>query len=61
MSHVTYLMNLSLDGYVEGRDGKFGWSRPDDEVHRLHSQMARNRCEPVAGVVQVSTSSCGCP
>ena len=34
-------MNLSLDGFVEGPDGKFGWSRPDEEVHRFHNQVAR--------------------
>ncbi len=38
---VIYLMNASLDGYVEGPDGKFGWTRPDEEVHRFHNQMAR--------------------
>jgi dihydrofolate reductase len=35
-------MNLSLDGFVEGPDGKFGWSRPDEEVHRFHNQIARD-------------------
>ncbi len=34
-------MNPSLDGFVEGPDGKFGWSRPDEELHRFHNQMAR--------------------
>jgi dihydrofolate reductase len=38
---VIYLMNLSLDGFVEGPDGKFGWSEPDEEVHRFHNQQAR--------------------
>ncbi len=42
MSTVTYLMNLSLDGFVEGPDGKFEWTRPDEEVHRFHNQVARN-------------------
>jgi dihydrofolate reductase len=35
-------MNLSLDGFVEGPDGEFGWSRPDEEVHRFHNQIARD-------------------
>jgi dihydrofolate reductase len=40
MRNVVYLMNLSLDGFVEGPDGSFGWSRPDEEVHRFHNQQA---------------------
>ena len=39
---VIYLMNLSLDGFVEGPDGRFDWCTPDEEVHRFHNQQARN-------------------
>jgi dihydrofolate reductase len=42
MRNVIYLMNVSLDGFVEGPDGKFGWSRPDEEVHRFYNQIARD-------------------
>jgi dihydrofolate reductase len=42
MRKVTYLMNTSLDGYVEGPDGTFGWSVPDEEVHRFHNEFARD-------------------
>ncbi len=38
--NIIYLMNLSLDGFVKGPDGKFGWSEPDEEVHRFHNQLA---------------------
>lgn len=41
MGNVIYLMNLSLDGFVEGPDGRFGWCTPDEEVHRFHNQQAR--------------------
>ncbi len=41
MRKVIYLMNVSLDGYVEGPDGKFAWSHPDEEVHRFHNGIAR--------------------
>jgi dihydrofolate reductase len=41
MRKIIYLMNVSLDGYVEGPDGTFAWSRPDEEVHRFHNQQAR--------------------
>jgi dihydrofolate reductase len=37
---VIYVMNPSLDGYVEGPDGKFDWSRPDEEIHRFHNRLA---------------------
>jgi dihydrofolate reductase len=41
MRRVIYMMNVSLDGFVEGPDGKFGWSMPDEEVHRFHNEAAR--------------------
>jgi dihydrofolate reductase len=42
MRRLIYLMNVSLDGFVEGLDGKFGWSRPDKEVHRFHQKRAKD-------------------
>jgi dihydrofolate reductase len=41
MRRLIYLMNVSLDGFVEGPDGKFGWTMPDEEVHRFHNEAAR--------------------
>jgi hypothetical protein len=41
MGQIVYLMNLSLDGFVEGPDGKFEWTRPDEEVFRFHIEHAR--------------------
>ena len=38
--NIIYLMSLSLDGFVEGPDGKFAWSEPDEEVHRFYNRMA---------------------
>jgi len=32
MRRVTYAMGLSLDGYVVGPDGGFGWTEPDAEL-----------------------------
>jgi dihydrofolate reductase len=34
MRGVIYSMNVSLEGYIVGPDGDFGWSEPDDEVFR---------------------------
>jgi dihydrofolate reductase len=43
MRRVIYMMNVSLDGFVEGPDGKFGWCRPDEEVHRFYNEAAREQ------------------
>ena len=32
MRSVTYSMGVSLDGYIAGPDGDFGWTVPDEEV-----------------------------
>ncbi|HTP57802.1 MAG TPA: dihydrofolate reductase family protein, partial [Spirochaetia bacterium] len=42
MRSVVYLMNTSLDGFVEGPDGKFDWTTPDEEVFRFHIDVARD-------------------
>jgi dihydrofolate reductase len=41
MSKVVYWMTVSLDGFVETRDGKIDWSAPDDELFRFHIEDAR--------------------
>ena len=35
MRRVIWSMGMSLDGYVVGPDGEFGWSEPDPEVFRF--------------------------
>jgi dihydrofolate reductase len=35
MRSVTYSMSVSLDGYIVGPDGGFGWSEPDEELFRF--------------------------
>jgi dihydrofolate reductase len=35
MRSVTYSMGVSLDGYIAGPDGGFGWTVPDEEVFRF--------------------------
>jgi dihydrofolate reductase len=35
MRSVTYSMNVSLDGYIVGPDGRFDWTAPDAEVFRF--------------------------
>ncbi len=41
MGDVIYSMGMSLDGYVEDAGGDFAFSAPDDEVHRLANEEAR--------------------
>ncbi|OEV08745.1 dihydrofolate reductase family protein [Streptomyces nanshensis] len=41
MRSVTYSMGVSLDGYIAGPDGGFGWTAPDEEVFRLATDEVR--------------------
>jgi dihydrofolate reductase len=41
MRDVIFSMALSLDGYIEGPDGTFGWAAPDAELHRFHNEEVR--------------------
>jgi dihydrofolate reductase len=38
---VIYSMNVSLDGYIEDPNGSFAFSAPDEDVHRLANEQAR--------------------
>src|SRR6267154_1047558 len=41
MRSVTYSMGVSLDGYIVGPDGGFGWTAPDEEVFRFVTDEIR--------------------
>jgi dihydrofolate reductase len=41
MRSVTYSMGVSLDGYIVGPDGEFGWTEPGDEVFRFVTDEIR--------------------
>jgi dihydrofolate reductase len=41
MRSVTYSMGVSLDGYIVGPDGDFGWTAPDEEVFRFATDEVR--------------------
>jgi dihydrofolate reductase len=41
MRSVTYSMSVSLDGYIVGPDGDFGWTAPDEEVSRFVTEEIR--------------------
>src|SRR5580698_8745941 len=41
MRSVTYSMGVSLDGYIAGPEGDFGWAEPDEEVFRFVTDEIR--------------------
>src|SRR5580658_1761273 len=41
MRSVTYSMGVSLDGYIAGPQGDFGWTEPDEEVFRFVTDEIR--------------------
>ena len=41
MRRVSYSMHVSLDGYIVGPDGDFGWTPPDEEVFRFVTDEIR--------------------
>ncbi|HUR47974.1 MAG TPA: dihydrofolate reductase family protein [Acidimicrobiales bacterium] len=42
MAKLIYGANMTLDGYMEDRDGKFDWSEPDEEVHTFINDLYRS-------------------
>jgi dihydrofolate reductase len=40
-ARLIYFATESLDGYIEDGQGKFDWTRPDDEVHRFVNDVLR--------------------
>jgi dihydrofolate reductase len=49
MGRVIYTFNVSLDGYVEDRDGGLGWTRIDDELHSWFNDRARGMAASLYG------------
>ncbi len=42
MARLTYTVIASVDGYIEDRDGGFGWAEPDEEVHAFVNEQERS-------------------
>jgi dihydrofolate reductase len=42
MARLIYSAICSLDGCIEGQDGKFDWAMPDEEVHRFINDLERS-------------------
>ena len=49
MGKVVYLMNVSLDGYVETADHSVDWGKVDDELHTWFSDRQREADVSVYG------------
>jgi dihydrofolate reductase len=41
MAKLIYMMNISLDGYISDREGKFDWSEPSAEVFAMFNELER--------------------
>jgi dihydrofolate reductase len=41
MAKLIYSAIMSLDGYIEDRDGKFDWAVPDEVVHKFINNLER--------------------
>ena len=41
MAKLAYGINMTLDGYMEDREGNFDWSEPDEEVHSFINDVYR--------------------
>jgi dihydrofolate reductase len=41
MAKLTYVTNVSLDGYIEDDHGSFDWSAPDDEYFSFITDLVR--------------------
>ena len=41
MARLVYALSASLDGYVNGPDGTFGWAVPDEQVHTFINERQR--------------------
>ena len=42
MRKLIYEFTVSLDGYVNDRDGSIDWAEPDEELHQFHNDRYRN-------------------
>ena len=55
---LIYSMSVSVDGFINDREGAFGWTPPSDELFRFHTALVselggylrgRRLCETMLG------------
>jgi dihydrofolate reductase len=39
MRKIIYAINVSLDGFIEDKDGNIDWSEPSEELHRYFNDL----------------------
>jgi dihydrofolate reductase len=39
MRNIIYAINVSLDGFIEDKDGSIDWSEPSEELHRYFGDL----------------------
>ncbi|MBL8147799.1 MAG: dihydrofolate reductase [Anaerolineae bacterium] len=39
MRTVIYAINVSIDGFIEDKNGEIGWSEPSEELHRYFGDL----------------------
>ena len=49
MGKLTYGMNVSVDGYINSKDGGLEWSAPDEELHQYWNDQVRNTAVSLYG------------
>ncbi|WP_063046092.1 dihydrofolate reductase family protein [Nocardia pseudovaccinii] len=42
MRKLIYGFSVSLDGYINDRDGSIDWTNPDEELHQFHNDRYRD-------------------
>jgi hypothetical protein len=42
MAKLSYLTNVSLDGYIEDEQGSFDFGTPDDELFLAYTDFVRS-------------------
>ncbi|NLU61731.1 dihydrofolate reductase [Rhodococcus sp. HNM0563] len=42
MRKLIYDFGVSLDGYINDRDGNIDWTEPDEELHQFHNDRFRS-------------------
>ncbi|WP_433672114.1 dihydrofolate reductase family protein [Nocardia sp. CA-136227] len=42
MRKLIYGISVSLDGYINDRDGNIDWTDPDEELHQFHNDRYRD-------------------
>lgn len=42
MRKIIYAQLVSVDGYIEDRDGKIDWTKPGEELHRHFNELEKN-------------------